>query len=112
MSTAIKPHRIWSSPANVSVECQGKELGREMDATTRREMEKAKDCKRRRVYREQRRTERQQEIQTLTDELQKARRGEETNWPMQAWKLVALRELVARQSAEAHQKRLWEEIVI
>ncbi|KAG6587178.1 uncharacterized protein IUM83_03056 [Phytophthora cinnamomi] len=77
----------------------------------KRELERAKDRKRRQAYRERRRQEREslkQEIQKLTEELQKTQGGD--NAYTSAWKMVAERQLAARRNAEAEQQRLWTSI--
>ncbi|KAF4043151.1 hypothetical protein GN244_ATG04630 [Phytophthora infestans] len=87
----------------------------QLDAASRRELEKAKDRKRRRMYREQRRTERdnlQQEIERLTEQLQTAQ-GETKLTPQLTipfWKKVAQRQLAAREDAELRQQQLFQAI--
>lgn len=63
-----------------------------MDAATKHELEKAKDRKRRSAYRERKRIEHetlQQEVEKLTEELQKSRQGD--NGFSSAWKMLAER---------------------
>ncbi|ETI31641.1 hypothetical protein F443_21427 [Phytophthora nicotianae P1569] len=93
-----------------STDCHREEW-RKMDAVSRHELEKAKDRKRRREYREQRRTERhnlQQEIIRLTEELEKIQGAAKTlsTLSTSSWKMVAQRQLAARKGAENQQTQL------
>ncbi|KAF4043152.1 hypothetical protein GN244_ATG04631 [Phytophthora infestans] len=82
-----------------------------MDAAARHELEKAKDRKRRSVYRERRRVEReslQQEVEKLTEQLRNVQGH--NNVLASTWKMIAERQLAARMTAEAEQKRLCEAV--
>ncbi|GMF33507.1 unnamed protein product [Phytophthora lilii] len=79
-----------------------------MDAAEKHELEKAKDRRRRRMYREQRRLEReslQQEIGMLTKVLRRIK-GNEKLVCHSAWRMLAKRQLAARRSAEAQHRKL------
>ncbi|KUF90687.1 hypothetical protein AM588_10004723 [Phytophthora nicotianae] len=81
------------------------------DPDNTHELEKAKDRKRRREYREQRRTERhnlQQEIIRLTEELEKIQGAAKTlsTLSTSSWKMIAQRQLAARKGAENQQTQL------
>ncbi|GMF12971.1 unnamed protein product [Phytophthora lilii] len=79
-----------------------------VDATAKLELARAKDRKRRSVYRERRRLEKEHlkqqvaELSTQVGELQKTKKSEAAA----AWEMIAKRQLHARASAEAEQRRL------
>ncbi|KAH7468688.1 hypothetical protein PRIC1_010223 [Phytophthora ramorum] len=79
-----------------------------VDAATKRELEKAKDRKRRSAYRERRRIEReslQKELEQLTETLQRAQDGE-PNLYASVWRKLAERQYAARLSAETERRQL------
>ncbi|KAE9023284.1 hypothetical protein PF011_g4052 [Phytophthora fragariae] len=79
-----------------------------MGLDAKRDLEREKDRNRRRTYRKRHLQEREslrQEIQKLTEELQKG-----NNTCTSPWKMVAERQLAARRNAEAEQQRLWSTI--
>ncbi|OWZ03473.1 hypothetical protein PHMEG_00024790 [Phytophthora megakarya] len=81
------------------------------DDAAKRELERAKDRKRRRAYRERRLVERkglEEEIENLTAELKKAQGH--AGLITSAWKLLAERQLAARMIAEAEQRLLCDAI--
>ncbi|KAG7387266.1 hypothetical protein PHYBOEH_008326 [Phytophthora boehmeriae] len=83
----------------------------DIDPATKREMEKAKDRKRRTTYRERRRVEREsllQQVAALSTELTtlEEAQAEKNKLAMSTWKVIAEKQLRERLSAEAYHRRL------
>ncbi|GMF33503.1 unnamed protein product [Phytophthora lilii] len=84
-----------------------RKIKNKVDAATKRKLEKEKDRKRRKAYRERRLMEReslQQEFEKLTEELKRAQH--ENNTIASLWEMLAERQLTARMNAEAEQQQL------
>ncbi|KAG7382566.1 hypothetical protein PHYPSEUDO_004765 [Phytophthora pseudosyringae] len=82
-----------------------------LDPVAKRELEKAKDRKRRSTYRERRRIEKetlQQQVGELTTELAELQRAKEAERSLasSAWEMVAKRQLQGRVNAEEKQRSL------
>ncbi|OWZ02440.1 hypothetical protein PHMEG_00025997 [Phytophthora megakarya] len=94
---------------------KGRPVRSKADMLAKREIERAKDRKRRKAYRERRRLERdllQNQIKELSGKLSSLQKGKEQKFSLSAasWKIIAIRQLEQLQAAELQQQRLQEEV--